>query len=133
MAEEYKDLDDTFTLIKYKIMREEKLSQVDVSNIISGAIEGGSNYWLTKINFPDDYVRPKGYLLSDAIVLCMMDGNTLEFVDDEGKSWEFNMKAFQDAIDWYYSRPNALDVDYMDADDYDMIIQYSVFKEVIYG
>ena len=123
----------------------------DLDNILVTAFEGGSNYWIDKVEVRDykgcelaSHVVSKG----GAVWICL-DNNPVgaEIKDKEYYKWVINRKKLLRAIsrwftEYYYHRqivkhnlemPSSFsDIDF-DAGDTDIIIQLAIFKEVIYG
>ena len=123
----------------------------DLDNILVTAFEGGSNYWIDKIEVKDykgcewaSHVVSKG----GSVWVCL-DNNPVgaEIKGKEYYKWVINRKKLLRAIsrwftEYYYHRqivkhnlemPSSFsDIDF-DAGDTDIIIQLAIFNEVIYG
>ena len=127
------------------------VSDDDLDNILVTAFEGGSNYWIDKIEVKDykgcewaSHVVSKG----GSVWVCL-DNNPVgaEIKGKEYYKWVINRKKLLRAIsrwftEYYYHRqivkhnlemPSSFsDIDF-DAGDTDIIIQLAIFNEVIYG
>ena len=133
------------------------VSDDDLDNILVTAFEGGSNYWIDKVEVRDykgcelaSHVVSKG-----GTVWVCLDNNPVcaEIKGKEYYKWSINKKKLLRAIsrwfaEYYYPKqikfnwmykdypieiPSSFsDIDF-DAGDTDIIIQYAIFNEVIYG
>ena len=115
------------------------ITQEDIDDIIVGALEGGINYWCDKVKVVDDYL---GEYASEQI----SRGGQLLFHDsEEDKNYTLDKKRFLKGLRMYLEKPhpydileeidNKLQTDTCNADATvcDMIIQYALFDDVIYG
>ena len=102
----------------------------DISDILVGAFEGGSNYWLEKVSVVDNDYKGAKYA-SDVVgkggelIIKTMDNDTKrltkkmmidglqKYIDEGGKHFPFTGSA--------------------DAYTYDTILQYAQFDEIVYG
>jgi|TARA_R110002020_G_scaffold118349_1_gene270558 hypothetical protein len=107
-----------------------EVSANDISDVLVGAFEGGSNYWIEKVFVKDDDYKGAKYS-SDVIskggelIVKTMDNDTKrltdnmmvagiqKYIDEGGKHFPFNGSA--------------------DAYTYDTILQYALFDEIVYG
>ena len=107
------------------------VSDEDINNVLVGAFEGGSNYWLEKAIVKDNDYKGGKYA-SDVIGR----GGELILRTIEG---EKNLLTQAKMIDGFqkYIDNNGMDYpfDYgqPDAYTYDTILQYALFGELVYG
>lgn len=120
-----------------KIEIEAKLSQQDIDDIMVGALEGGINYWCRKAEVVGDYL---GEYASDQI----SRGGKLILHDAESSDkWELTLEKFlngvklwlQNGDDRYHAlqKDGTLDTCNVDGEMADLIVQYAIFGEVIFG
>ena len=108
-----------------------KVTAGDMDYVLVGAFEGGSNYWIEKVSVVDDDYKGGEYAsdvigLGGELLIHVSDGDTIKltqakllngfqlYVDGGGKNFPFDLTS-----------PDAIT--------YDMILQYALFGEVIYG
>lgn len=112
------------------------LTNQDIDDIMVGALEGGITYWCHKAEVVGEYL---GEWASEQI----SRGGMLKLYDAEGgeKYWldrEKFVKGFKLWLENYDDRYDAVDIDgvdccNIDGEMADMIIQYALFGEVLYG
>lgn len=132
---------------KVKVELEVNVTQEDIDDIVTTALEGGINYWCRKAEVVGDYL---GEYASEQI----SRGGTLKLHDSEEDGvYELTRDKLLDGIKKYcedvnrpydimYSEMNSvgcssgefgLDCSMVDATVADMIIQYAVMGEIVYG
>lgn len=115
----------------------------DFEDILVTALEGGIGYWACLDNteteppeWGDWSKQPDDMPTSEYAWKILSEGGTLHFLDEEDESAEYylDMASFMNGIalairnkDW------DGDMDMLDAALADMIIQYGIFGEVVYG
>ena len=111
----------------------------DLDNILTTCFEGGSNYWIDKVEV-DDY---KGCKYASEVV--SNGGDVWIYPDDSPRYFVNKDRLLKGIKMWYeeYHYPknkhegvdfhNELQMFDLDAGDTDIILQYSIFGEVIYG
>ena len=102
------------------------VTDYQIDCVLSGAFEGGSNYWIDCVEvvdgnfkgaeFASDVISKGGELLIDSKKL------TKDMLVEGVKLYISNSKRYKN---WFTSN--------MDSDDSDIILQYALFGEVIYG
>lgn len=126
-----------------KVTESYYFTEDDFENIVVTALEGGIGYWACLDNsdveppeWGDWSKKPKDVPTSVYAWRILRDGGTLHFLDEEDDSAEY----FVDLVDLYNGIAFALrnqdwdgDMDMLDADIADMIFQYAIFGEVVYG
>lgn len=125
---------------KFDIVAEIKVSltQEDVDNIMVSALEGGINYWCRKAEVVEE--QRCGDWGHEQIAR----GGALILHDAEcSDKWKLNLKKFlkgvklwiQNGDDRYgaLQKDGTLDTGEIDGEMADMIVQYALFNEVIYG
>ena len=112
-------------------------SKEEIEDAIIGAMEGGSSYWAGLNNRPDIWrLREKGTPLSEYAIKLLTEGDKVLFYDIENPSdeWELTMdklkEGFNLAIKQNYYDPK---VDDIDSEIADMILQLSLFGEIVFG
>ena len=103
----------------------------DISDVLVGAFEGGSNYWLRKVKVKDDNYEGEQYA-SDIVGL----GGELILTTIEGEKHTLTqnmmVKGFQKYLDnggMYF----PFDSGQADGWTYDTILQNALFGEQVYG
>ena len=108
-----------------------RVSAEDIEDVLVGAFEGGSNYWLGKVKVKDNDYKGAKYA-SDVISL----GGELILTTTEGESHLLTQAKMIDGFQKYLDN-NGMDYpfDYgqPDAYTYDTILQYALFGELVYG
>jgi len=117
------------------------VQQSDLDNILATCFEGGSNYWINKVQVVDeDY---KGCRYSNEVVshVGKLDIHT-DFIHNSGEIFELTKhKLVKGVQKWYekyhYPRHKEVQDEFhmfdWDAGDSDIILQYALFNEVVYG
>lgn len=102
-----------------------KINDLQIDDLVCNALEGGINYWCTKVTVKDNDYKG-GEWASDVIsrggVLILHDAG-------ESNDQELTLKKLLAGISKYKSH----DFDNMDAYDADCIVQLAIFGKVIYG
>jgi len=109
----------------------------DIDDIMVTALEGGINYWCGRVRpFNNDYKG--GDYASD--VISRGGSLILTDVEDEDETWELTKKKFLSGLSKFLVRnsepvmdDNTLDCGMIDAEGADMIIQYALFNEIVFG
>tara|TARA_B100000131_G_scaffold320406_1_gene368464 strand:- start:242 stop:655 length:414 start_codon:yes stop_codon:yes gene_type:complete len=103
--------------------------------ILSGAFEGGSNYWADLVEVVDnDY---KGAEFASEVI--SRGGELLIYTQDSsGGGIKLTKEKMLKGCKLYVSgtettKGRNFDIDAWDAIDHDMILQYALFEEVVYG
>lgn len=115
------------------------VTQEDIDDIMAGALEGGINYWCKRAEVVGDYL---GEYASEQI---SRGGQLILHDIEDGETYTLDMKKFLKGLKMYFEKPhpydileeidNKLRIDTCNADAVvcDMIIQYALFDDVIYG
>jgi len=133
---------DTKFLVRIEM--EVSLTENDVSDILSAALEGGIGYWCCFDNTDEVYEQaPEDEALSETAARVLCNGGKLKLIDEgDGKTFEMDMEMFLGGIRrWVesgFDRYNAVssagfDTSEIDTEMADMIIQLALFGEVVYG
>ena len=113
------------------------VQQSDLDNILATCFEGGSNYWINKVQVVDEDYKGCKYA-SDVV----SQGGKLEvFCDDSSPKTLTKNKLMKGIQKWYekyhYPRHKEIQDEFhmfdWDAGDSDIILQLAIFNEVIYG
>lgn len=115
------------------------VTQEDIDDIMVGVLEGGINYWCDEAKVVGDYL---GEYASQQI---SRGGQLLLHDFEEDETYMLNKEKFLKGLRMYFEKPhpydvlkeigNKLRIDCCNADARvcDMIIQYALFGNVIYG
>ena len=111
-----------------------KVHNYHLDCILSGAFEGGSNYWADKVEVVDKDYKGAEY----ASEVISHDGELLIYTQDDAKPIRLTKEKMLKGCKLYVSgtkntKGRSFDLDAWDAWDHDMILQYALFDEVIYG
>jgi hypothetical protein len=101
-----------------------KVTAEDIDNILCGAFEGGSNYWISEVIV----TRPvKDAKYASEVI---SKGGELKIIEDEDDSEHtLTLEKMLKGI----GLNRNYNFDDMDATDYDNILQYALFGKLIYG
>ena len=102
--------------------------------ILSGAFEGGSNYWADRVEVVEDDYHGAKY----ASEVISHGGRLLIHTQDDDVPRLLTKEKMLKGCKLYVAgdkdtKGRTFDIDRWDAIDHDMILQYSLFGEVIYG
>ena len=140
MNYESKVKEDTISITK-----ELKITNEDIDDIVSTALEGGINYWCSKASVIGEYL---GEYASDQI---SRGGELIlklrEPVEGEPDEYVLSREKLLNGIKAYLLNPNKpyniiglldkgelyLETANVDAEVADMIIQYAIFNEIVFG
>jgi len=115
------------------------ITDQDIDDIVCTALEGGINYWCDNVEVNGDYL---GQYASDQI---SRNGQLKFYVSDpvnDTDMFVMDKDMLLKGIRMYLENPNApydivdntsIDTCNVDADVADMIIQYALFDEIIFG
>lgn len=113
------------------------LNEQDMEDIIVTALEGGIGYWAKLDNTQAEWAeKPAKMPTAEYAWQILRNGGELHFIDeeDDGTEYQFNLtdllygiESSIEAGEWHG------DIVSLDASLADMIIQYAVFGEVVYG
>lgn len=109
-----------------------------IVDALIGAFEGGSNYWYYLPN-TDMVEKIEGKALSERITLSALNGavipvNDLEMEEDEPTLLGYISKEnIERGLKLYIEDGRGFDPDEMDADDSDVLLQFIVMGEIIFG
>ena len=122
-----------------KLELEVAVTQEDIDDIMAGALEGGINYWCGKAEVVGDYL---GEYASEQI---SRGGQLLLHDIEEDERHTLDKEKFLKGLKMYFEKPHPYDIleeidnnvrtgtCNADATVCDMIIQYALFDDVIYG
>ena len=99
-----------------------------LDNILVGAFEGGSNYWAVKVEVAKDDYKGKKYASE-----CVAAGGILNIYAD-GACHTLDRKMLINGLQQYLNESKHKNwPDGGDAQTDDLILQYALFDEVVYG
>ena len=115
---------------KNYVLKPIEVTDEHLDNILSGAFEGGSNYWADEVEVKDDDFKGT-HCASD----CVSKGGEL-YIYSEGSKYLLTKNSLINGLQQFINeskRFGHLWPDGGDAGTDDMILQYALFEEVVYG
>ena len=121
-----------------------ELTKEDIEDIMVCALEQGIGYWACLDNTGDAYTyAPEGEPVSITCVKGLLAGKDVRFEDTEDESeYILNLDKFLNGFRLWiengedkYGAVNGgkVDTSQIDADMADLIVQYAIFGEVVFG
>lgn len=133
--------------MKYTV--EKELTDGDIEDILTTALEGGNGYWACLLNGDESWESSRRSIVasgqtpyySTVMWHVLSSGETVRFQDaedlEEGDIWELTMEKFKNGLVLYEkergSIKKCLDDGAFDAIEADCLIQYAIFGEIIFG
>lgn len=133
--------------LTFKVKHE--LTEGDILDILTTAIEGGIGYWCCLDNEDPDWVAARAQWKTehnnetpcycDVAYQVMKNGKSIKLIDEEDESvYEITMEKFQQgcakfAENFGKNIHKMIDDSEFDADDADAIIQYSAMGDIVFG
>ena len=124
---------------KFEVVAEirARLTQEDIDDIMVGALEGGINYWCREAEVVGEYL---GEYASEQI----SRGGALTLYDAESSDkWTLDLEKFLNGVKLWLQNGDdrydalqgdgTLDTGEIDGEMADMIVQYALFGEVVFG
>ena len=111
------------------------ITEEDIMYIITGAFEGGCS-WMGLKRGDQFKAKPKSEPVSTWATKILLEGGALNLYDNEDPDEKFALtlpKLLAGIEMNAEKRPEHADFDDMDADDYDCIMQYALFGELVYA
>lgn len=105
-----------------------------IEDIVVTALEGGINYWMDGVCLPQDTGCHKGEPLSIRVSKHLLGGKKVTiFIGDEQPK-DMGINDLIKGIKMFFIKSGVeLDAGNIDANDADVIFQYALFGEVVYG
>ena len=122
-----------------KLELEVVVTQEDIDDIMAGALEGCINYWCGEAEVVGNYL---GEYASEQI---SRGGQLILYDIEEDETYTLDREKFMKGLKMYFEKPhpynileeidNKLRIDTCNADDTvcDMIIQYALFDDIVFG
>lgn len=122
-----------------KLELEVVVTQEDIDDIMAGALEGGINYWCGEAEVVGNYL---GEYASEQI---SRGGQLILYDIEEDETYTLDREKFMKGLKMYFEKPhpynileeidNKLRIDTCNADNTvcDMIIQYALFDDIVFG
>lgn len=122
-----------------KLELEVVVTQEDIDDIMAGALEGGINYWCGEAEVVGNYL---GEYANEQI---SRGGQLILHDIEEDETYTLDREKFMKGLKMYFEKPhpydileeidNKLRIDTCNADGTvcDMIIQYALFDDIIFG
>ena len=126
-------------IVVLKLELEVVVTQDDIDDIMAGALEGGINYWCGEAEVVGNYL---GEYASEQI---SRGGQLILHDIEEDETYTLDREKFIKGLKMYFEKPhpydileeidNKLVIDCCNADATvcDMIIQYALFDDIIFG
>lgn len=118
----------------YELNVKVKLDSNDIDDIVCVAFEGGINYWCRKAEVVGAYL---GNYASEQI---SKGGSVILYDGESDDKWELNLENFLKGLQLYLEKNSnsivkngMIDTYNVDAEIADMIIQYALFGELVFG
>jgi hypothetical protein len=109
------------------------LSEEDINDLLTTAFEGGINSWCGEVIINEVEKFPRMFasdVISHEGTLTLCDSET----DDK---WELTLDKFLKGVKWYCETYNIIStedlMDNHDATTADLIVQYALFDEIVFG
>ena len=100
-----------------------------LDSILVGAFEGGSNYWAVKVEVAKDDYKGKKYASE-----CVVAGGELYIHTTEGDKYLLTKTSLINGLQTYLNESKYRNwPDGGDSQTDDLILQYALFGEVVYG
>lgn len=121
------------------IKRPIEVTAEDISYILIGCFEGGSNYWILELEVADD---GSGDIWHGQTYASQVPGagGTIEIKTEpvsgttNNTSWFVTKEKMLEGLELYYQKWNKpSEIEDMDVYDYDGVLQYAIFGEQVYG
>ena len=120
-----------------KFLENKKISKENINDLMVTALEGGINYWcgqVTVCKFPE-CVPIDGSIPMDEVI---GEGGVLKLYDAESNdTWELNKEKFLKGVEKTLEWGGFSDVEDMmdnhDAETADVLIQYALFDNIVFG
>lgn len=121
-----------------EIVRKYTITDEDIDDIMCSALEGGINYWCCEVEVVGDYL---GEYASEQI---SRGGELmLHDIEDYNETWTLDKNklingikmaiANNDFADYEWYANGMIDTCQIDADVADVIVQYALFNEIVFG
>lgn len=122
-----------------KLELEVVITQEDIDDIMAGVLEGGINYWCGEAEVVGNYL---GEYASEQI---SRGGQLILHDIEEDETYTLDREKFMKGLKMYFEKPhpydileeidNKLRIDTCNADGTvcDMIIQYALFDDIVFG
>ena len=105
-----------------------EVNKDEIEYILCGCFEGGSNYWIDKVEVVDNDFKGQDF----ASEVIGYDGE-IDIYTEIGK-YRLTKKVLLDGLQLYLDKSKYKNFpDNSDAITYDNILQYSLFKEIVFG
>ena len=117
-----------------KIMIPFEITEEFIADVLNTAFSGGSTYWIEDIKNTSD--KPKSHYFSKSVA----QGDTLEITDNEDyRIYKLDKNIFAEGyrryVEFCLKRKMTVYYDPSDIDsiEADMILQFAIFNEIVFG
>lgn len=125
-----------------KVTITHEIPEQDVIDLIVTAVEGSIDYWCPKVAIVNGKPAKTMETFSETLGAVVNNGGTIQFAEDEEENgnpddykWhELDAAKLEKGFQKYFERKDAsTDPGDWDAEVSDIIIQFALFGEIIYG
>lgn len=116
--------------------KSQEITEEEITDIVITALEGGIGYWACLDNTGEEFENaPKDEAVSETVARILLNNGSVFFEDEEDPSerYELTLEKLLNGIEKYAQENGGIDMDYLDAIMADVIVQYAIFCEVVYG
>lgn len=127
-------------LMDFKVRTEVVVPEQRVAEVLTGAFEGGSNYWLDSLGIVDDGKKTaSAHHIEDwgrRVVACLYGKVTAHASEDDG-IYTINREAIQRGLEFMSMKHPSHFSDLInendDAETSDVLLQMVLFGDIVYG
>lgn len=123
-------------MFKIEFTKSQELTEEDITDIIITALEGGIGYWACLDNTGEEFENaPEDEAVSETVARILLNNGSVTLIDEEDEyaRYELTLEKLLNGIEKYAQENGGIDMDYLDAIMADVIVQYAIFCEVVYG
>lgn len=127
---------------KFEVKTKHEISDEDIDGLMVTALEGGINYWCRSATIKRDEDGTMSGVTAEGVIYAsdvISKGGTLILTDVEepDEKWELTLPLFLQgltkAMEWGEFGSVSDLMDGHDAETVDVLIQYAVFNDIVFG
>ena len=121
-------------MIEFKITKKHEITNEEISDLIVTALDGGINYWCGGVTVKQQPIF--NWTFANEVIAL---NGILELVDSENtdEKWELTQEKFIKGLiktmEHYDYNTVSILMDNHDAEVADVLIQYALFDEIVFG